>query len=126
MKRALIPLLAGLLVSGCGYLGLDDLAPLDEAERMAPTDLVAAVHAPPADAGAELVMAGQLWVPWGRATDRAERGIRPVGSTHGTTVYAHSWDRAPFDALFVATDGRWQGYAPVIGRPGAAPAAADH
>ncbi|MDX1673810.1 MAG: hypothetical protein R3314_03315 [Longimicrobiales bacterium] len=124
MKRALTPLLAGLMVSGCGYLGLDDVAPLDEAEALAPSDLVAAVHARPADAGAELVMAGQLWVPWGRVMDMADTGIRPVGSTHGTTVYARSWDRAPFDAVFVATDDRWQGYAPVIGRPGAAPA--DH
>ena len=126
MKRALTPLLAGLLAAGCGYVGLEGAPPLDEARQMRPTDLVAAVHAEPAGGDAELVMAGRLWVPWGRPMDMAGTGIRPVGSTHGTTVYAYSWDRAPFDALFVPADDAWQGYAPIIGRPGATPPAADH
>lgn len=119
MKRLLTPLLAGLLASGCGQLGLDGVPPLDVAAHAAPGDLVAAVHAPPADTGEEMVVDGRLWVPWGTQLEMNAASLRPVGSTHGVTVYARAWDRAPFDAVFAGSgSGWWQAYAPVIGRTG--------
>jgi len=39
-----------------------------------------------------------------------------VGSAGGQTVYARSWDEAPYDALFTRDAGdRWLTYAPVLG-----------
>lgn len=120
MTRVSALVLAALLLTGCSDMGLDaGPIPLEEARQAPPHDLVAAVHARPADAGETLVVDGRLWVPWGLPTAYEREALRSVGSAHGTTVYAHSWDRSPFDALFVPAAGTWQGYAAVIGRSGA-------
>ena len=121
MKRVSAIALLTLVLPACANLGLDDLAPLEEAEQMAPPELVAAVHAIPPSADAEIVVDGRLWVPWGLPVEHDPTGLRPVGSTHGTTVYAYAWDRSPFDALFVRHEGEWQGHAAVIGRSGGVP-----
>ena len=124
MKRVSTIALLTLVLPACANLGLDELAPLDEAEHMAPSELVATVHAVPPSADREIVVDGRLWVPWGMPAEMDPAELRPVGSAHGTTVYAHAWDRSPYDALFVPQDGEWQRHAPVIGGAGAAPAAA--
>ena len=117
MKRLLVPL--AFLLAGCADMGVGPIVALEEAERLPPTELVAAVHAAPAAPDPEIIVAGRLWVPWGRPAELAPGELRSVGSFHGTTVYAWAWDRAPFDALFTRHDGEWQGYASVIGRSGA-------
>ena len=124
MKRVSAIALVTLVLPACANLGLDDLAPLEEAEQMTPPELVAAVHARPPSADEEIVVDGRLWVPWGLAAPMDPAGLRPVGSAHGTTVYAHGWDRSPYDALFVRQGDGWQPHAPVIGRSGRAAAAA--
>lgn len=119
MTRASTILLAALLLSGCSNMGLDaGPIPLEEARHAPPPELVAAVHARPADADETLVMDGRLWVPWGLPVTYEPATLRPVGSTHGITVYAYAWDRPPFDALFVPDGEKWQGHAVVIGRSG--------
>ncbi|MGK7310748.1 MAG: hypothetical protein ACN0LA_00780 [Candidatus Longimicrobiales bacterium M2_2A_002] len=121
MTRAATILLAALLLSGCSNMGLDaGPIPLEEARHAPPPELVAAVHARPADADATLVMDGRLWVTWGLPATYERATLRPVGSTHGVTVYAYSWDRPPLDELFVPAGEKWQGYAVVIGRSGPA------
>ena len=116
-------LLATLTLVGCGpNLGLEGNIPLEEAESMTPSDLVAAVHEDVRVEPAEVIMDGRLWVPWGAPTGE-DQGLRSVGSNQGRTVYAFSWDRAPLDALFVPTAYGWQEYAPVIGRAGSVEAA---
>lgn len=120
MTRAPAILLAALLLTGCSNMGLDaGPIPLEEARQAPPPELVAAVHARPADADRTLVVDGRLWVPWGLPATYERAALRPVGSARGITVYAHSWDRSPFDALFAPADDAWQGYAAVIGDAGA-------
>lgn len=126
MTRASTILLAALLLSGCSNMGLDaGPIPLEEARHAPPPELVAAVHAEPAEADETLVMGGRLWVPWGRPATYERTALRPVGSTHGVTVYAHAWDRSPLDALFVPAGEKWQGYAVVIGQSGPAATAGE-
>ena len=120
IRRLPITFAAALLLAGCSNMGLDEgPIPLEEARHAPPTELVAAVHAVPADADAEIVMDGKLWTPWGLPSTRDRATLRPVGSTHGVTVFARAWDRSPFDAVFTPTDQGWQGYAQVIGLSGA-------
>lgn len=122
MKR--VPALVLLtVVTGC-TTGLDGAPPLDEAEHAPPPELVAQVHALPDTAADDVIVDGRLWVPWGLPADLRGAVLRPVGSAHGLTVYARAWDRSPYDELFARRDGEWRRYAPVIGRSGAAPAAA--
>ena len=126
MTRASTILMIALLATGCST-GLEGNIPLDEAEHMAPAELVTAVHAPAGVEPAEVVMDARLWVPWGAPLDAGVTELRSVGSTHGVTLLARGWDRAPYDALFTQVDaGHWQEYAPVIGRAGTADAAAEH
>lgn len=118
MKR-LSPVALALFLAGCGAdMGVGGTIALDTAERIAPSELVAAVHALPPDADREIIVDGRLWLPWGRPVELGAAGLRPVASAHGTTVYARGWDRSPYDALLTRHDGGWQGYAPVIGRSG--------
>lgn len=120
MRRTSITLLA-LLLAGC-TTGLDGAPPLEEAAHKTPPDLVAAVHARPVDTGEDVVVDGRLWVPWGKPTSSTPDDLRPVGSANGLTVYARSWDRSPYEALFAREGGTWQGYAPVLGQTGGTPA----
>ena len=114
MKRVPVALLMTISLAGCTNLGLDGAPPLDEARSAPAPELVAEVHARPGS-GTEIVIDGTLWVPWGAPGEHDGTGLRAVGSTHGLTVYARGWDRAPFDALFAAEpSGAWQEYAPVI------------
>lgn len=126
MKRAPLLALAALLAAtGCRDMGLSGNLPLDEAERMAPPALVAAVFARAPAEAEEIIIDGRLWVPWGLPAEMDADDLRPVGSTHGITVYARAWDRSPYDALFAPHDrAGWQGYAPVIGRSGGGAAGA--
>lgn len=122
MTRSLVILSSAFLLAGCSNMGLDEgPIPLEEAMHAPPTELVVAVHSVPADADAEIVMDGRLWVPWGLPSERDRATLRPVGSTHGVTVFAYSWDRSPFDAVFTPGDDGWQGHAPIIGRSGGGP-----
>lgn len=117
MQRALTSALAVTLVlAGCSDMGLDGTVPLEEAERMPPFELVAAVHGPTTDTTDVVIIDGRLWLPWGTPTRQDAGDLRAVGSSRGVTMLARSWDRSPYDALFVRDDGLWQGYAPVIGR----------
>jgi hypothetical protein len=118
MKRAPVAALVALLaLAGCRDMGLAGNLPLEEAERMPPPALVAAVFAESPAGGEDLVIDGRLWVPWGLPVALDAGELRAVGSSHGRTVHARAWDRSPYDALFIPadTDG-WQGHAPVIGR----------
>ncbi len=55
-------------------------------------------------------------MPSGPPLALGEGEVRPVGSAGGQTVYARSWDEAPYDALFTRDAGdRWLTYAPVLG-----------
>lgn len=130
-SRWTMGLLGTLAVVGCQNMGLDYAGPAEEAEVRPPFDLVASTTAPAAAAEERgLIMDGRMWVPSGRPLDRAEEGIRPVGSADGTTVYARGWDEAPYDELFAEGDEGWRSYRPVIGGgaagggPGAAGGAA--
>jgi hypothetical protein len=139
MRRAPVIALCGALVLvGCQDLGLEDNLPLEEAEGRPPSELVVAVMGPGAAADREIIVAGRLWVPSGLPQTLQAGELVPVGSSGGTTVYARSWDEAPYDALFTrldaaaATDSldsgpregdRWLGYEPVIGRAGGVPSA---
>ena len=116
MKRALAVLTLTAL-AGCTDLGLEGNVPLEEARHAPLSELVAAVHGQP-DADEALVMAGQLWVPWGLPVPGDRLELRPIGSVRGVTLHARAWDRAPFDALFAPEAGEWQGHAPVIGGGG--------
>lgn len=121
MKRASTAIVLATIVAltGCRDMGLEGNVPLQEAEQMAPPDLVAAVHGPAQDTAEPVILDGRTWVPWGEPQAMSAGALRPVGSVHGTTVYVRSWDRSPYDALFTATgDGAWQGHAPVIGQSG--------
>lgn len=109
-------------LAGCKDMGLEGNIPLQEAEQMAPPDLVAAVHAPVREAPEPAILDGRVWVPWGLPRYMDAGDLRPVGSVHGVTLYTYSWDRAPYDALFSTTGlGEWQGHAPVIGYSGGVP-----
>lgn len=120
MKRAPAAALATLLVlAGCTDLGLEGNIPLEEARHEPPADLVAAVHGRASAEDGDVVMAGRLWVPWGLPVDGELMDLRPVGSVHGVTLYARSWDRPPFDALFARQGVQWQGHAPVFTGTGA-------
>ena len=115
MNRAYAIALTALLLAGCRDMGLPGNLPLEDVAHGAPPELVAAVHGGGADEDA-LALDGRLWVPWGlpRRFDTGE--LRPVGSVQGLTVHVRSWDRSPYDGLFVRTVAdEWQGYAPVIG-----------
>ncbi|MFW5947119.1 MAG: hypothetical protein ACOCUW_01390 [Gemmatimonadota bacterium] len=114
MHRPIAAIALVLALAGCDT-GLEGNVPLQEAEHGAPLPLVAEVHARPEAPAGEVIMDGRLWVPWGRPAEQDDGGLRSVGSSHGATVFARAWDRAPYDALFLRTDaGAWQGYAPVI------------
>lgn len=133
MKRSAVVVLGmALALVGCRDMGLEGNAPLVEAEQAPPSDLVVAVHEAEVQRQ-ELIVEGRLWVPSGLPWTLAEDGLRPVGSAGGATVYARSWDEAPYDELFtrlprrtpeagapieIARDARWQGYAPVLGGGG--------
>lgn len=122
----------GLALVACRDLGLEDNVPLEEAMQQPPLDLVAAVHAP-ADGPEPLIIDGRLWRPSGVPITTGTGELRPVGSAGGTTVYARSWDRPPYDEVFARIDpagpdagtadddGPWQPFAPVLGRSGAIP-----
>lgn len=125
MKRVSAIALLTLVLPACANLGLENPEPLDQAEHATPPELVAQVHALPPSADEELVMDGTLWVPWGLPGGVDPAGLRPVGSTHGVTVYARAWDRSPYDAIFTRRDGEWQLHAPVFGRSGGM-SATDH
>lgn len=115
MKRASAIALTALLLAGCQDMGLPGNLPLEAAAHAAPSELVAAVHAH-GDRGEAVALDGRLWVPWGLPRLLDGRELRPVGSVQGLTVQVRSWDRSPYDALFVRTVAdEWQGYAPVIG-----------
>lgn len=140
MKRITLAVVAVTVgaTAGCKDLGLDGNVPLAEARAREPSPLVAAVMAPPEDAGTRVIVDGRLWVPWGRpfTLGPAESGqLRAVGSGAGETVYARAWDRPPYGTLFIrlpergeqAVGGgeRWIALAPVQGRTGAPGAAAE-
>ena len=108
-----------MLLAGCSNMGLDEgPIPLEQARQSPPPELVAAVHARPADAGEEIIIDGRLWVPWGAPAEHDTAELRSVGSAHGVTVYARAWDRSPFDALFTRDADLWQRHAPIFDRSG--------
>lgn len=129
-------------LTGCLDLGLEGNVPLEEAVDRPASDLVTAVYGP-AGQSQQLVADGRLWVPAGLPQGRSGAGLRAVGAANGRTVFARSWDDAPYDALFTEltsdgasedigagprADAEWQGWVPVSGRTGALPgsgAAAD-
>jgi len=133
-RRAMIALMGAVALVGCQDMGLPDNIPLEEAEQKPAPALVAAAY--PVDDTAEgpkLVLDGTLWVPAGVPGTVSEDGLRPVGAAQGRTVYARSWDRAPYGELFtrveegpvveIGAQADWQAYLPVIGggTPGAGP-----
>lgn len=138
MKRTTILALAAALTgSGCVDLGLEGNAiPEQEAAVAAPSDLVAAVHAPSGDA--ELIVDSRPWVMSGMPVAAPLQPYTPVGSAMGRTVFARSWDDRPYDELFARIQGaaatvqlrakEWQGLQPVLGGDGSSlgGAARDH
>lgn len=118
MKRmGTIAVLGAVALAGCQNMGLEYAGPEGDAVVAPPTALVAAVH-PRTAAGdrQQLIVDGRNWVPSGRPLALSESDLSPVGSAGGHTVYARSWDDAPYDALFTRTDGStWVSYLPVIG-----------
>jgi hypothetical protein len=130
MKRTSTIILAGVLtLAGCRDMGLDYNLPLEEAMERPPLALVSAVMAPSDVADRHFIAEGRLWVPSGLPQTLAARDLQPVGASNGATVYARSWDTRPYGELFTALpagtseaaampsaeDGRFLGYAPVIG-----------
>ena len=115
MKRAFAIATATLLLAGCQDVGLSGNLPLEDAAHAAPSELVAAVHTDGAE-DETVALDGRLWVPWELPRLLDAGALRPVGSVQGLTVHVRSWDRSPYDALFIPTVAdEWQGYAPVIG-----------
>ncbi len=127
-------LLGALVLPGCRDMGLEDNLPLADAESRPPSALVEAVMAP--TSGGEYIVDGRLWIPSGLPLTLRAEELRPVGSAGGRTVFARSWDEAPYDALFTRLDGpgaeagavparsepeRWVRLEPVIGRSGRVP-----
>lgn len=125
MERIRTMALFGVLaLAGCQNMGLYDAGPEDEAVVAPPPELVAAVHtASPEMAGEPLIVDGRRWVQAGTPLALGEGDVRPVGSAGGLTVYARSWDEAPYDALFTRDGDRWFTYAPVLGGGSSAAAA---
>lgn len=135
MKRtAMIALVGSVALVGCRDMGLEYNIPFEEAAQKPPMALVAAAY--PVDEAGEaphIVLDGTLWVPSGVPGTVSEGGLRPVGAAQGRTVYARSWDRAPYGELFtrveegpvaeIGAQADWQSYLPVIGggTPGAGP-----
>lgn len=123
-------------LTGCLDLGLEGNVPLEEAVDRPAAELVTAVYGPAADQGQQLIVDARLWVPAGLPQGRSRAGLRAVGAADGRTVFARSWDHAPYDALFTEltpdappadtgtgprADAEWQSWAPVSGRTGALP-----
>lgn len=137
MAMATLALLAGTMV-GCKDMGLDGNIPLSEAESRPPAELVAMTMQPTAPTAAPLVVDGRLWVHSGLPFAMDPADVRAIGSAAGTTVYARTWDRSPYDALFVRQDSadaaaglgrhiggqRWLELKPVTGRSGPVPGSA--
>lgn len=137
MRRMRAIVLCGALaLAGCQDLGLEYNLPLEEAESRAPSELVAAVMAPAEVVDREIIVDGRLWVPWGLPQPLRAGELRAIGSSSGTTVYARSWDEAPYDALFTRLEAgaptdslapghrggeQWLRHEPVIGRSGRVP-----
>lgn len=133
MKGRSTMALVGIVAAvGCENMGLDYAGPAEEARLRPPTDLVAAAMGPSgAPDGGGLVVDGRLWVTAGLPVALHEDALRPVGAASGQTVYARSWDQAPYDQLFTregsgaatgesgAAGSRWLAYLPVIGGGGA-------
>lgn len=118
MKRTGTWVVVGALaLAGCQNMGLYDAGEEADAVVAQPSDLVAAVYGP-ADAWTTqtLIVDGLKWVSSGRPLALGEADVASVGSAGGQTVYARSWDSAPYDALFTRDDdGRWLSYQPVTG-----------
>lgn len=117
MERIRTMALFGVLaLAGCQNMGLYDAGPEEDAVVAPPPELVAAVHASsPEMARQPLIVDGRKWVPAGTPLALGDGEVRPVGSAAGQTVYARSWDEAPYDALFTRDGDRWLSYAPVLG-----------
>lgn len=128
MERTRTMALFGVLaLAGCQNMGLYDAGPEGEAVVASQSELVAEVHATlPDAAGPPLIVDGQPWLRSGTPLAMGDTEVRSVGSAGGMTVYARSWDQAPYDALFVRdAGGSWRTYAPVLGGgSSAAPAGA--
>ena len=126
MKRAPTAALAALLMlTGCRDMGLEGNLPLEEAEGMEPTELVASVHDRDVEAEEAVIFDRRLWVPWGRPLALDLNDLRPVGSVQGVTLHVRRWDGSPYDAILARTvTGTWQSHAPVIGHSGGIPGGA--
>lgn len=131
-----IALLGVLAAVGCENMGLDYAGPAEEARHRSPPELVAAVMHTDTASQEKLIVGGRAWTPSGGPQALDEAGLRPVGSSHGQTVYARGWDRPPYDQLFVRLDeetrsgagladraqrNEWQRYLPVVGGDGPVP-----
>lgn len=143
MKRTSTLVLFGTLVLvGCENMGLDYAGPADEAGIAPPSELVAAGYGPStASRAGRLIVDGRLWMPSEIPPALDEENVRAVGSANGQTVYARSWDRAPYDRLFtrlaepaptgpavfgIAEGAAWRSHLPVIGGDGPAGGAGGH
>ncbi len=118
MKRTGTWVVVGALaLAGCQNMGLYDAGEEDVAVVAPPSELVAAVYGPAAPGSTQsLIVDGRKWVPAGRPLALGEADVASVGSAGGLTVYARSWDSAPYDALFTRDeDGQWLSYQPVLG-----------
>lgn len=100
--------LALILVAGCRDSGLPHRnTPADQARLQAWRYPVYEVATPLTDAAAGVYTLGeQRFIATAAVEHVPERLLRPVGTAQGRQLFALSWDRSPFDRLYmVGPDG---------------------